>query len=91
MAERKSKAEAEKKAVRKERKQEVEEAEGKYEDRIGESRMYDLNVTAEERGYEVPEETLAPENELKDDPAGERLNEPDAEDESEKSDDKDSK
>ncbi len=85
---RKSKAAEEKDAVREERKAEVEEAEGAYEDRVGESRMYDLNVTAEERGY-GDEETLAPENELKDDPAGETLNEPDAEDES-KSDDEDS-
>jgi len=85
------KADDVKKEVREDRKEEVEEAEGAYEDRVGESRMYDLNVTAEERGY-GDEETLAPENELKDDPAGELLNEPDAEDaeESDK-DDEDSK
>ncbi len=72
------KAEEAKEEVREEREEEVEEAEGKYEDRVGEGFMYDLNVTAEERGY-GDEETLAPENELKDDPAGELLNEPDAE------------
>lgn len=61
----KKKTEADKKAVREDRKQEVEEAEGKYDDRVGESYMYDLNVTAEERGY-GDQETLAPENELQD-------------------------
>ena len=75
MAERKSRKKAEE--VEKE---EVEETEPEH-------KMIDLNVTAEERGYEVPEETLAPENELKDDPAGEQLNEPDAEDESDEDED----
>ena len=47
-----------------ERRDDVEDAEGKYEDRVGESFMYDLNVTAQERGY-GDDDVLAPENELK--------------------------
>ena len=33
-----------------------------------EHKMYDLDVTAEERGYEVDGPKLAPENELREDP-----------------------
>ena len=47
-----------------ERREEVEDAEGSREDRVGESFMYDLNVTAEERGY-GDDDIVAPENELK--------------------------
>lgn len=55
----------EKQAEVEERRDEVEEAEGKREDREGESFMYDLNVTAQERGY-GDDDVAAPENELKD-------------------------
>ncbi len=44
---------------------EVEETEEAEEEPYA---MYDLKVTAEDRGYEVEEPQLAPENELREDP-----------------------
>ena len=42
-------------------------AEDKQDEKEYEHKLYDLDVTAEERGYEVGEQ-LAPENELREDP-----------------------
>ena len=62
MAEKKSRAKSTEKEAKDVDKREEEEAEEE------EYVMYDLKVTAEDRGYEVEEPQLAPENELREDP-----------------------